>query len=1187
VGYARPNYLGDIASLLAFLRERYVGRERELARINEFLAQPDGRYLLVQAPGGFGKSVLVGQLVDRALAGQLPGRPALVCCFLRTDGARNTTVAFLQAVNAQLLGLLDLPGGTPPGVVELRAQFSELWSEATRRFAAERPLLLVVDGLDETAGGGVTVADVLPSALGDRVHVVVSSRPEPDPRQAVGREHPLRAATLLDLRAFGEESIRELAVSFGLDETIVSPARILALTGGEPLFARFVCDAIARRGPGELRRLEEHPPTDADDFFRGQLAGLADAELGDMSWDVLGILVAAYGGMTDVDLAEVLDQPLRRLRDALKPIRRYLVGDERLAIFHKRLSDLVAGEFSAGERRQRAERILAWCRRYDQRVWPPETPGYVLDWCAQHYLAADPAAAVALPSRAWLERHRQSTGSATGFIRDVEVAIGAAAGDVMTEVRLCLIGANAVAMASVVPAQALQVLVRTGSAAEAAARAVLAGGETARARALTEVARGHAALGDETQARTALTGATHELEQEKYQYGDFVPVFLGLVECAAGDRALLLRLDSLVRSIDPWRGEGGFATCVAAVAAALAGVGEMATAQEAVRWAIEDVPQDDGALGLLAVAAGDLGLTDLLERLDAWFTDLPGLAGVAEGWARAGDPGWSEAAAGRLAATGVTSEDDEDAIGRASAAVELLGHPTLIIVRRALTAQIVAWLVARGLQGFGPEGDIGYTTLFGAGSEPALSYDPSGPGAIALARITARCGAAGGADALARIEALVGDDTNYLYGDLARAYAALGEGESTLRCLQLMKLSYPWLIDDAAESAAQALAAAGVRDLARRIADVTVGTAAKAAVLATVALALLDAGDEPGAVSMARTAIHTAESIGGADDSVAAVLALLVAAMTQPGDEAEIDPTLDLALTYLGRVQHGHPVGLTRKVIEALVARHRFDDAISIADGEYPDLLSLAGISAGLARAGEQARAIELAERVAADTEETHERVEVLVAAADAFRASGRDDRAESCLRLATVSPDDAGFGHLRLITGLRAAGRDVEAIKAAHSMAGQPDVKPLGAALLLAAAGLDTEAAERARAALASPPEELVGDDLGLLDRCEAAALLPRDEAVAELRAVRGAATDIRELSSRAEVLAMVARRLHPLEPSLAADTLRDALLTGRLAGREVLMMVLGTGPVTDLHADLPAQIARWIPEIDAWWAE
>ena len=64
----------------------------------------------------------------------------------------------------------------------------------------------------------------------------------------------------------------------------------------------------------------------------------------------------------------------------------------------------------------------------------------------------------------------------------------------------------------------------------------------------------------------------------------------------------------------------------------------------------------------LAAVAGDLGLTDLLERLDARLTDLPGLAGVAEGWARAGDPGRSVAAADRLAALGQASEDEEDTV---------------------------------------------------------------------------------------------------------------------------------------------------------------------------------------------------------------------------------------------------------------------------------------------------------------------------------------------------------------------------------------------------------------------------------------------------------------------------------------------------------------------------------------------
>ena len=63
----RADYLRDIDALLAFFRERYVGRERELGRIDSFLGRSAGGYLLVEAPGGFGKSVLLGQLVDLSL----------------------------------------------------------------------------------------------------------------------------------------------------------------------------------------------------------------------------------------------------------------------------------------------------------------------------------------------------------------------------------------------------------------------------------------------------------------------------------------------------------------------------------------------------------------------------------------------------------------------------------------------------------------------------------------------------------------------------------------------------------------------------------------------------------------------------------------------------------------------------------------------------------------------------------------------------------------------------------------------------------------------------------------------------------------------------------------------------------------------------------------------------------------
>ena len=153
--------------------------------------------------------------------------------------------------------------------------------------------------------------------------------------------------------------------------------------------------------------------------------------------------------------------------------------------------------------------------------------------------------------------------------------------------------------------------------------------------------------------------------------------------------------------------------------------------------------------------------------------------------------------------------------------------------------------------------------------------------------------------------------------------------------------------------------------------------------------------------------------------------------------------------------------------------------------------------------------------------------------------------------------------------------------------MAGLPDVRSLDAARLLSAAGLDTEAADLAHAALATPPEEPIGNDLGLIGRSEGASLLPTDEAIAELLALRGGAADVRDLYWRASVLVAVAARLQPLDPSLAADTLHEAFLTGWLGGRGALMDVFAAGPIADLGSDLPALIARWIPEIDAWWAE
>lgn len=177
---ARLDYRREIAQLLAFYTQSFVGREQELERVAAFATMEEPGYQLVEAPAGFGKTALAAQLIRRHEAGQWDadgGIPALVYFFVREEGWRHTPEAFCLAVNSQLLDLVELPGGVPAGLEAQRSQLVHLWAEAKATASASRPLLLVVDGLDEMATGKVTIAGLLPAELGPYVHVVVTSRP--------------------------------------------------------------------------------------------------------------------------------------------------------------------------------------------------------------------------------------------------------------------------------------------------------------------------------------------------------------------------------------------------------------------------------------------------------------------------------------------------------------------------------------------------------------------------------------------------------------------------------------------------------------------------------------------------------------------------------------------------------------------------------------------------------------------------------------------------------------------------------------------------------------------------------------------------------------------------------------------------------------------------------------------------
>ena len=200
MGRGGPAYLATVQEI----RKRtgvLTGRQGELAEIASFAAGEEGYSWLV-GEAWAGKTALLAETVTA-----LP-EVDIVCYFLSRREADADSSRFLAAVVPQLASLLD----EDPPAGDLY-QFRALWQRAAERADTDgRPLLLVVDGLDEDLRppGLPSVAALLPATTGGRAHVLVSSRPYPELPADIPAGHPLRQARAVPVKPFS--GARELAM---------------------------------------------------------------------------------------------------------------------------------------------------------------------------------------------------------------------------------------------------------------------------------------------------------------------------------------------------------------------------------------------------------------------------------------------------------------------------------------------------------------------------------------------------------------------------------------------------------------------------------------------------------------------------------------------------------------------------------------------------------------------------------------------------------------------------------------------------------------------------------------------------------------------------------------------------------------------------------------------------------------
>jgi tetratricopeptide (TPR) repeat protein len=471
--FSKPlNYRADINHIVTAYAPVFIGRNEAWRHLVAFAQQQAPGYLLVTAPAGYGKSALMVHIVlchERGTWAPRP-MPTLLYFFIRQEGQRHTAESFLQALNSQLLSTLRLKEDIPHSLDALRSQFTQLWSQAVRTAHARKPLLLIVDGLDEMAPSPVTIANLFPTTLTEYVHVIVSSRPEPDPRRQVSREHPFRNSDVLSLQSFSEAEVSDLLRAQGAssDTAIQLARRVHKLTRGTPLFARYVGEDVVKQGELALAQIERggQSPQGVRDYFQDQYNAMKPAAQG-LAKQVFGILLAALGGMSTEEMADLLKQDKQDLDDALEPVQRFLIGQPRMEFMHLELRQAVEQLFSRHERQGYQEQLLAWCRSYEPHHWPEETPAYVLSYYPGHlHAAGDSQALYGLIDQPWMERQFARTRTHRRFAEDVQLTIEQAAAETPLNwrqlIRGCLIYSTLSSMATDIPLRLLNVLVQLG-----------------------------------------------------------------------------------------------------------------------------------------------------------------------------------------------------------------------------------------------------------------------------------------------------------------------------------------------------------------------------------------------------------------------------------------------------------------------------------------------------------------------------------------------------------------------------------------------------------------------------------------------------------------------------------------------------------------------------------------------------
>jgi tetratricopeptide (TPR) repeat protein len=382
--YASVETANRVDQIIRASVEFFVGREREIQQLDDFIQHNVNGTLLVIAKAGFGKTALLSNWIAQ---GQYKGRFIVYHFFSNKYKEATYTIAHgLRNILRQLYifyGIADMR--LPEDESTLRDVINGLLRDRGADFG--EPLIIVIDGLDETER---PFFPPFPSPLPDNVFIVVAAR-------AVEDEEPeylqgwMEDASPLYFERLNREAIAEWLRQAGsgklerLTEDVDFITQVEEKTEGFPLYMRYLIDELVQENR-DTRIVLEQTPRGFEKYVEQQFHQLAHVEeirRESKIQRLFALLAVALGELSKKEVQELTKLSVWDLEDLPWQVTRWIMireqaGTTTYAFAHP----LLAEEFKlALEHEAEACRtlLLDYCAG-----WRENNSIYALQYYPQH-----------------------------------------------------------------------------------------------------------------------------------------------------------------------------------------------------------------------------------------------------------------------------------------------------------------------------------------------------------------------------------------------------------------------------------------------------------------------------------------------------------------------------------------------------------------------------------------------------------------------------------------------------------------------------------------------------------------------------------------------------------------------------------------------------------------------------------